>query len=207
MLGGKIMIPINSASDILYLERRKQVVAVFVASGLDPGALSWVFNTWWELEARSGDMWHVVVPLRKVPTHKEDPPDLTHQNFNVDLAKKFRETYGVSDGDTPTLVFDDFNDEVQQRQVSLKGDEEERKHIIRAIETFMNAKVAASGEPAVFSDLGRMTIVGELVDYLAMQKIKRAAFRLVPKVGSALLKIAISQGLKRIANVHGIPTT
>jgi hypothetical protein len=203
-LESEIMWAINSESDIVILENTKQVIAVFVASGLDSEALSWVFKTWSELEERSRDMWHVVVPLIKIPEVKDDPPDLTHGNFNVRLARQLRETYGVDDDDTPVLVFDDFNEEVQQRQVSLKGDEGERKQVITAIESFMIDKVKQNGKDAVFSDLGRRAVVGELVDYMAMQKIKRSAFKLVPKVGSALAKIAITQGAKMVAISHGI---
>jgi hypothetical protein len=195
------MEPVNSYDDVIWLEKKKQIIAVFVASGLDPKALTYVFQTWYELGRRSGQRWHVVVPLNKIPQHADDPLLLTHENFNGELAEQIRTIYGVSDDETPVLVFDDFNDEAHQLKVSL-ADEGDRARVIGAIDVFMKQHVPDNVQLA---DKDRAALIGMLYSYLQVQGIRRTAFGLLPKAGSALAKVAISQGAKWLARGHGAP--
>jgi hypothetical protein len=194
------MNPVNSYRDLMRLEEKKQIVAVFVASGLDTEAIKWVFDTWSEINRRSGDRWHVVVPLINMPFHERDFSVLTNQNYNTELAQEIRDVYGIADEDTPALVFDDFNDEARQMTVSL-FDKEERKAIILEIERFMNVETP-NGKP--LTDAERQATNAKLIAHLQMQRLKRSAFGWAKKQGSALGKIVLQGAFKGALKAHGM---
>ncbi|MGY3406084.1 hypothetical protein ACVWZV_002197 [Bradyrhizobium sp. GM5.1] len=195
------MEPVNSYEDVVYLEKRKQIVAVFVASGLDTDAVKWVFDTWFELGRRSGDRWHVVVPLKRMPLDENDTSVLVPNNFNVELAEQMRNVYGVTDAETPVLVFDDFNDEARQMMVSL-NDKEGRKDVILAIERFMKQEMP---DGVQLSDTDRQNMTAKLVRRLQAENIKQSAFTFAANTGSALSKIAFQAAFKAAAHAAGIP--
>jgi hypothetical protein len=196
---------INSYDQVIDLEQRKQVVAVFVASLLDVQAISWIYDTWRDLNWRSGDRWHIVVPLINLPRNEHDFERLVPNNFNYELARQIQKIYGVADEDTPCLIFDDFNDEVQQMKVGL-GDFEEAKRLILKIQRFMDEEVGSNER---LSDHRRRELTAKLVAHLRNDEIKQALLGWAPKAGSALAKIAsnklVQEGAKWVLRAYGAP--
>jgi hypothetical protein len=98
-------------------------------------------------------------------------------------------------------VFDDFDDAEKQVQVSLT-DKDERKDIMLGIENFMaNTVIGAE----LLTDSDRKKVTGELINYLQKERVKRSIIKFVPKIGSALAKIAVNGGIKAYAAAHAIP--
>jgi hypothetical protein len=116
-----------------------------------------------------------------------------------------QKTYGVDDEDTPCLIFDDFNDEVQQMKVGL-GDFEEAKRVALKIQHFMEGKV---GPDQRLDDYRRRELTAELVAHMRNEQIKQALLGWAPKAGSALAKIAgsklVQEGAKWYLRAHGAP--
>jgi hypothetical protein len=131
---------ITTAKEIADLEPKKVIVSVFLLTGYDHAAHEWLHNAWEQIHRDSGQYWFLLVPRRE--------PHLVNVPMQVDLglSEEIREMYGVSEKQTPCLVFDNFIEEQHQHVLSLRGDEILLKRMMGRMAQRMRAEIEMLGD-------------------------------------------------------------
>jgi len=181
------MLGIISANEIAKFRKRKIIIGIFIATGMDKDAIEWLQSSWEDIHKASGRYWHLLVPV------KEKSQQSTPAGFNVGLSDELRGEYGIVCEQTPCIIFDNFDGTNPQLEVSLRGTNSDRKAAMLFVAEFLQAKAEGS-KRAERSEKWRKETLKELSRSLTERKI--AAF--TKKSFSWLARLAIEIGLTHL---------
>lgn len=176
------MIGITSADDIAELEPEKVVIGIFLATGFDHSAIKWLHESWEEIHRKSGEFWHLLVPVKDQGT----PGSPLQLDFS--LSDQIREMYGIKPEQAPCIVLDDFNEERFQLVLTLREDERSRKTLMLKMSAFIRAEVEKRGD-GLPTDAWRSGVINSLFDKLQLDDTARNLLKLAPQAFSYLRKL------------------
>jgi hypothetical protein len=179
---------VTTDQEIANLERSGRVVCILLAEQYDQALLDWVYGCWNLLHADSGFNWHIAVPSRKsvsaLPGTRVD-----NLNFNTELSRELLAAYGLKLGQSPCLLFDNFNEEAHQRYVSLRNrDDQDLKGMFRLVAEI----IADSPNARARNDIGRARLTDEIVDGLNRRDATRGLLKVAPKIFSFAARFSLT---------------
>jgi hypothetical protein len=172
---------ITSAEDIVRLEPQKVIVSVFLLTGYDHSAAEWLQKSWRQIHLDSGSSWWLLVPTEK-PGAVGQPVDV-----DVALSAQLREMYGVTEEQTPCIVFDNFIDEAQQNVLSLKGDEELRKKMMVKMSRLIKTEVEKLGNKPR-TDRWRREVTGKVFNSAQWELGEIKMLKVAEKTASVIVE-------------------
>jgi hypothetical protein len=176
------MMGITSADQIVKLEPQKSIVGVFLATGYDRDAIEWLQSAWSDIHMASGEYWYLLVPVRA-----ESLPGMPRE-IDIELSAEIRGMYGIDERQTPCIVFDNFDESVHQRTVTLIGTDDSRKKTMLAVAKILRESAEKLGD-AGRTDRWRRQVIDELHDRIRAHEVGAFIIGRAPKAFSLLPKV------------------
>ncbi|MCK1538677.1 MULTISPECIES: hypothetical protein [unclassified Bradyrhizobium] len=172
---------ITSAEGIVKHEPEKVIVSVFLLTGYDHSAAEWLQKAWRQIHLDSGESWWLLVPTKN-PQSEGQPVDIDEE-----LSAELREMYGVTEEQTPCMVFDNFIEEAQQNVLSLKGDETLRKNMMLKMSRLIKDEVDKLGDKPR-SDRWRRQVTGRVFNSAQWERAEIKLLHVAKKAASVLVE-------------------
>ncbi|MDO8912311.1 MAG: hypothetical protein Q8N10_03375 [Phenylobacterium sp.] len=179
------MFGVVGVGNLQELERENAFVGVFLATGYDVSALSWLTSVWDTLHFQSGPRWHLAAPTTW-PV-RGDRAEVAVSNYDVRLSLDLARMYGLTQSDLPCIVLDSFTDDLHQLHIPFPESERDRRRLIEVICRYV-ASHGPAGWPEDWKPGWRGKLNAGLFDHLQRDQIFRAGLKFVPHVGTLLLK-------------------